>query len=130
MPILRRLKWYDAHGDKDSAWPKLLSEMLEYAMSNVRRVTDGEFIALTDQLDRRTQRYERQMSAFARQLEKDGPLSASAPVEAIGLGFDACSIDIIVDYLRAQQPGYGRCFGVRRDLTSPTPAGASAFIVT
>jgi len=82
MPLLRRLAWNDRNARQGASWPRILADMLEHAMTRVVRVNEAEFIALTDQLEIRILRYEREMGNLARQLEKSGPLSARV-IEAI-----------------------------------------------
>ncbi|MGO9229319.1 MAG: hypothetical protein ACLQKA_08945 [Bryobacteraceae bacterium] len=77
MPLLRRLAWHDAQGERSAAWRLMLAEMLGFAAGSVGRVSEAEFVALTDQLERRPLRFERKMKAFARELKKAGPLSPS-----------------------------------------------------
>jgi hypothetical protein len=77
MPLLRRLAWHHLQGESGAAWQSTLADMLRIALERLRRVSEAEFVALADELERRPHGYRQALGIFARELEKDGPLSPS-----------------------------------------------------
>jgi hypothetical protein len=76
LPLLRRLAWHDAQQEHIAPWKRMLSEMIQIVVRSVKRVSESEFIALTDLSERCSLRFETRMAAFACELERDGPFSS------------------------------------------------------
>ncbi|MGD0049646.1 MAG: hypothetical protein ABSE42_21850 [Bryobacteraceae bacterium] len=91
-PVLRRLRWQTTQGDAVRKCRRDLTWMVNYLIKGITRPTEEQFVALAEHADcfemPAAFEYLNRMEAFAKALEKSGPLSgrAAAALQTV-LGF-------------------------------------------